>query len=206
MESKPKSKPKDYPNKDVHVYHLRLLTLISKGDREAFELLYNEFHGRLYIYLKKRYQDEHIIHDILQDIFIAIWRGASGYSGKSSVAAWIFSIARNKVTDVIRLKYKRNEEMNDGGAAIGMMTDSMSSTDFSEIVSTQLTLQNVVSKMPIDMQELISLVFVHGFSYKEVSEIMAIPEGTVKSRMYSLKKFVKKEIEIGGELGDGYPM
>ena len=203
MESKPKSKPKDYPNKDV--YHLRLLTLISKGDREAFELLYNEFQGRLYVYLKKRYHDEHLIHDILQDIFFAIWRGASRYSGKSSVAAWIFSISRNKVTDVIRLRYKRNEEMDDGRGTIGM-TDSMSSTDFSDIVSTQLTLQNVVSKMPIDMQELMSLVFVHGFSYKEVSEIMVIPEGTVKSRMYSLKKFVKKEIEIGGKLGDGYPM
>ncbi len=135
---------------------------------------------------------------MMQEIFVAIWKGASSYTGKAAPSAWVFGIARFKMMDMLREKYKRSEQL----AASAEDTDGQgqmpTELDFSDQLSTSVAIRSVLEKQPPDTRELVSLVFEYGFSYKEIGHIMGIPEGTVKSRLFHIKKQLKNELADWG--------
>jgi len=177
-----------------------LIQQIANGDRNAFEKLYHHFVGPLAAYLKRRFHDEHLVYDMMQEIFVAIWKGASSYTGKAAPSAWVFGIARFKMMDMLREKYKRSEQLAASSEDMDEQVQLPAELDFSEQLSTSVAIRSVLEKLPMDTQELVSLVFEYGFSYKEIGQIMDIPEGTVKSRWFHIKKRLKKELaEWGAE-------
>lgn len=175
-----------------------LIRQIAVGNREAFERLYHEFAGPLASYMTRRFHDKHLVSDILQEVFVAIWKGAASFSGKSTVSAWVFGIARFKMMDMLRDKYKHSEQLAASAESAQEQDSMLMEQDFSGKLAETVAFRDVLKKLPAEAQELLSLVFDYGFSYKEIGQIMAIPEGTVKSRLFHIKKVLKKELADWG--------
>jgi RNA polymerase sigma-70 factor, ECF subfamily len=148
----------------------------------------------IYGYLKSRLNDEHVIYDILQETFIAVWKNSRQFLGDSRVSTWIVGIARNKMLDVLRKLYRRDEKW------IPLEMEAVVvEEDFSEEVSERISLQTVLQHTTESTRELLHLIFTLGMTYKEAAEVLKIPEGTVKSRMYGIKNELRKK--LGREVG-----
>jgi len=170
-----------------------LLAETSKGDMDSFAILYKELVNIIYGYLKSRLDMEDTIQDILQDTFMAVWKNSHLYNGQASVVSWVVSIARNKMMDALRRKYKHEN------ASVKINELTISTDDFTEDLTDKLVLKGALKQLNADSKELLYLVYNMGLSYKETASILEIPEGTVKSRMYSIKNDLRKQLDYRGE-------
>lgn len=115
------------------------------------------------------------------------------YSGMSSFKTWVFSIAKNKAKDVMRRLYRsREKETALDVANMESACDFSSDCDFTDVMNDVIDIRRAVASLSSDERELISLIFTHGMSYSEVSLVMGMPVGTVKSKMSSIKTKLRK--------------
>ncbi|MFD1674398.1 RNA polymerase sigma factor [Alicyclobacillus fodiniaquatilis] len=185
-----------YSENGVNSTNQRLIFLLAQtanGNRIAFEALYREIVGNIYGYLRLRCSAEHDIHDILQETFLTVWQNAGQFSGASSVSTWIFGIARNKLFDKLRSKQRteQNETWDEDD-------EKLSCSDFTGQVEARADWNQALASLPVHLQELAHLVFVEEMSYKEIAQILAIQEGTVKSRVHYMKLRLRKWLQEGG--------
>jgi RNA polymerase sigma-70 factor (ECF subfamily) len=127
--------------------------------------------------------------DILQETFIAAWKGARSFKGESKVSTWLISLARNKLTDFYRSRKKETPLDQAIGAADKSTLDGL---------DDEIDVKTVCLSMPEEDRELIHLIFHMGFNYSEAGDVMRIPEGTVKSRMHRIKGLIKSTLVTGG--------
>lgn len=166
-----------------------LIRQMANGDTASFEKFYCENINLIYGYLKLRFTDDDQINDIVQETFLAVWRNSKQYKENSKAASWVIGIARNKMMDALREQYKKREDSLDAHSNAEHAVQ-----DFSDIVLERVSVQNALQLLGHDARELIYLVFNAGMSYKEAGDILDIPEGTVKSRMYNIKNQLKKKL------------
>lgn len=171
------------------------LKAMAMGDQRAFAALYQEFAPRLYGYLRVQINHDADIQDLMQDIFVAIWKSSARYNGEAKVATWIFAIARHKLLDWLRSRrrYSQLESLEEIGEF-----RSGSEPDIADQVVTELSVADALAALPPHHAELFYLVFVEGMSYKEISVLLGIPEGTVKSRMHQAKGRMRQQLRKGG--------
>lgn len=165
------------------------LQKIAQGHVDSFEKLYHDLVDDLYGYLRLHFTDDFLIKDLLQEVFLAVWKNASQYTGHGFVSTWVIGIARNKMMDKLRRKYQKGEL-----ALAKEDPDHSISQDFTDQILEKVGLDEAFNSLEPMYKELAYLVFVQELSYKEVSQCLNIPEGTVKSRVYHLKKKLQKQL------------
>ena len=161
-----------------------LLTLIERGDAEAFEAVYDRHSRVAYSLAFRLLGDRQSAEDLVQDAFLAVWRNASGYKpARGSVRNWILSIVHNRGVDRLRtlaamsrrrealeqVELRRPDEPDAAALGIGRAMAGQ--------------LRQELSSLPGDQFEVLKLAYYGGFTHHEISEMLGLPLGTVKSRM-----------------------
>lgn len=149
----------------------------------------------MYSYLITRCKDQDDVKDILQETFVSVWKSCSFYKGQSKLITWIIGIARNKLNDNLRKVYKqRSYDINDGN-------DSDRDNMYDKL-ETQIVIKELLDKLSDADRELVFMVYNLEFKYAEISSILEVPEGTVKSRMLRIRRQLKSLLERqnGGDL------
>jgi RNA polymerase sigma-70 factor (ECF subfamily) len=90
---------------------LDLVEQILKADRKAFELLYDTYFQRIYLFALRRLRDSGEAEDVTQEVFLAVIKALPTFQGTSSLLVWMFGIARNKVNRRFRRPRLRLEPM-----------------------------------------------------------------------------------------------
>jgi len=161
-----------------------LLTLVERGDAEAFEVVYDR-HSRVAFSLAFRLLgDRQTAEDLVQDAFLALWRGAEGYSAsRGSVRNWLLSILHNRGVDRLRtlgamsrrqealeqVELRRPDEPDAATLGIGRAMAG--------------SVREELATLPVEQHEVLKLAYYGGFTHHEISEMLDLPLGTVKSRM-----------------------
>lgn len=149
-----------------------------EGDEKAFERLMNQYLSDIYNYIRFKVSNEADINDIIQETMLGIYKGISNYKLDSSFKTWVLSITRRKIADYYRKKYA---EFSTVPIEDNLNIKASENKDIDEIISC----------LPETDHELLNLIFIQGLSYKEVAEIINVPVGTIKSRIYYLKEKLK---------------
>lgn len=145
-----------------------------------------------YIYLK----DKSLAEDIFQDVFVKVYKNFNKFKGKSSEKTWIITITINTCKDMLRSSWlKRIISIEDSyGSEISAVTDdNLENTVIEKIEYEGLT--DKVMKLPNKYKEIILLYYYEELSTSEISKILKIPEGTVRSRLYNARKLLKFNID-----------
>ena len=129
----------------------------------------------------------------MQETFLAIWKGACKYRGDSSVSTWVIGIARNKAMDVLRKLYKSPEDLTLCEYELALGED-----DFTDSIVNSITIDDILENLSPEAKELFHIIFILDMSYREAAHILDIPEGTVKSRMNTLRKKIRNMLKEGG--------
>ncbi len=155
------------------VYMLKLRT------RESFDELYDKYSPALYGIIRKIISDVPAAEDVLQDVFVKIWKNIDNYSEeKGSVFTWVLSIARHTTIDYLRSRQHKlrsqiqNEDINE---YIEKHTPVLAETGSSGY-------HNIIAKLEPKYRQVLDLVYFFGYTQDEVSKILNLPLGTVKTR------------------------
>jgi RNA polymerase sigma-70 factor, ECF subfamily len=169
-----------------------LIAEIAEGDGTALENLYARYGSQLRRYLWYRLDhDLERAEDVLQETFWNIWRFAHTFRGASSVAAWLFQIARRAALQDRRSASRRPH----GHVAILVDEEVELAQRTEDVVVTRLSLLDALRALPPKQREVLYLVFVQGFAPAEVGAILEVPVGTVKSRIRLARRALQATLQ-----------
>lgn len=172
-----------------------LLASIAGGDASALTALYEQMRPQLAAYLALIIRDNGVAEEVLQDTFLAVWRGAGRFRDESSVRSWVFAIARRRAIDRLRSMSDRFE--SDAGLAEHL--DARPGPEELAISSaTQSELEHAIRQLPRIHQEVLMLLFAYELSYSELAAVLAVPIGTVKSRISNARRALRRELHRSG--------
>ena len=165
-----------------------LMLKVKGGDRAAFEEIFRLFEKPLTNYLYRLTGNRARWEDLLQDTFLRLWKAAPTYEPSAKVSTYIFRIAHNLfLNDAARRREKALESME-----AESRSDPSSDLNRREV---QSAVQRAVEALPEGEREVLLLSEYNGFKYAEISEILGIPVGTVKSRMFSAVQRLKEALK-----------
>ena len=173
----------------------QLLAEYRNGDKTAFSRLVSRYQRELFHFLVRFLGNRASAEDVFQETFLQVHQSAEQFDLQRRFRPWLFTIAANKARDLIRSQARRptnplQASISPGDNESGEFIDLMQSTD--ELPSDpmekrelQELVHNTVSSMPEHLREILLLSYFHQFPYKQISEILDIPLGTVKSRLHA---------------------
>jgi len=173
----------------------QLLDSYRHGDRAAFALLVGRYQRELYHFLVRFLGNRAAAEDVFQETFLQVHQSAEQFDPQRRFRPWLFTIAANKARDLIRSQARRpanplQATISPGDDESGEFIDLMQSaselpSDPMEKRELQQLVHNTVATMPEHLREILLLSYFHQFPYKQISEILDIPLGTVKSRLHA---------------------
>ena len=162
-----------------------LIQRIATGDQLAMRALFARHQIRLYRFLARIVQDETLAEDLVSDVFLDVWRQAASFEARSSVSTWLLAMGRYKALSALRRR--RDVELDDKMASALVDSADNPETALQKKNNSGVVRQCVAALSPAHGQ-IIDLVYYHEKSVSEVAEILAIPEATVKTRMFYARK------------------
>lgn len=169
-----------------------LLKRVGGGDERAFEMFYRRHSEPLYNYLLRLVNEHAVVEDLLQETFLSVWRNAQQFRGEAQARTWLFRIAHNRVVSWLR---KQRVRADWDTVAPLLADDAMSLERLALQNLDALKVQRALAQLKVHHRSVVELAFVQEFSYREIAEILQIPEGTVKSRMSTALKLLAHHLE-----------
>ena len=173
-----------------------LLAAFLAGDEVAFATLVGRYSPELYQFIARFVQNSAVAEDVVQETFVQVYQSAAGFDPTRRFRPWLFTIAANKARDHLRSRARKREvslsaghqaATHDEGASYldFLADDSLSPHEVLEGAEQREAVRKIVSQMPDHLREILVLGYYQRFPYKEIAEVLAIPLGTVKSRLHA---------------------
>ncbi|SNZ12122.1 RNA polymerase sigma factor [Hydrogenobacter hydrogenophilus] len=170
----------------------QLIKRIAKGDQEALRELINIYKARLFYYAYGILRDYEDAQEAVSETFFQVWRSAKNFRGDSKVSTWLFGITRNVMRNMLR---KRTKEVK---TVEIMEHDAVYENDPWEPEDVEV-LKKALERLSPAHREVLHLAFYEELSYEEISQVLGVPVGTVKTRVFYAKK---KLLELIKEIRD----
>lgn len=173
-----------------------LLAAFRHGQREAFGVLVRRYEGELYGYLRRYLGDGDLADDVFQNTFLQVFTKIGQYELGRAVRPWLYTIATNQAIDALRRAGRHQAISLDQereavkGAEVPQLLEYLESRGVTPLEHVQgeerrQLVRAGVDALPLFLRQVVILAYYQGLPYKEIAEIMAIPVGTVKSRLHA---------------------
>lgn len=161
---------------------------LRAGDREAFERFYQDHAAALQKFLRRSLGDPKAAEDIAQDAFLQLWQRPNGFNpDRGSPRAYLFGIAARRAADWWR---RRPSDSTPQPARPDRQHNLF------------LLLEDALDQVDAEKRTLLWLREVEGYSYQELAEMLAIPVGTVRSRLFAAREQLRRVWEAEGNSED----
>jgi RNA polymerase sigma factor (sigma-70 family) len=157
-----------------------LVALLRQKDNGAFSYLYDHYAAALHGVIKQVVGDAELASDVLQDVFVVIWKKIDTYdAAKGRLFTWMLNIARNAAIDKTRSRQfqQGTRQQALGDTEIAAYTVRPGLDDYG--------LKKVLFKLKDEQRMLIDLSYFQGFTHDQIAKALNIPLGTVKTRIRS---------------------
>lgn len=171
------------------IYSELLVCRCQEGEREAFDELVQIWQMRLFYYVRRLIRDEDQAWQILQEIWIKVFSSLKRLKDTSRFPGWLYRIARHQAIDNIREEYRQS------------LRQVQLQQEYTSVDHERLTFDDAdqvhfgLDQISVHFREVLTLYFLQDLSLGEISTLLNIPVGTVKSRLYFAKKALKAVIE-----------
>ncbi len=163
----------------------RLIAAVSAGDHAALRTLFDR-HAPWVARRLRRVLPVDAVEDVLQETFIAVWKGAGRYHGGGDVGAWIWGIARRQAALWMR-KHGRALPVWDADESDGPEMQAVNRVDIERALEG-------LGPNGSEQRRLARLVFIEDRPLAEVAQELGIPVGTVKSRLYRVRRVLQEAL------------
>lgn len=185
---------------------LRFIQRLCDHDERAFNELVEAYQNRVFLLVFRMLGRRDEAEDLVQDVFVQVFKAIGGFRGDSKLSTWIYRIAinlcKNRVQYLARRKNDAQDELQTsqekrafqsaGGITSGELTEPDKLVQGYQL---ELIVKRCMAQLEPDFAEVLILRDIEGLTYEEIMEITGLPEGTVKSRIHRARATLKAKVE-----------
>lgn len=189
-----------------------LMRRIASGDLAAFDTLYSRYHQQIYNFVRKQVSAPETAEDLVQEIFLRVYRSAKGFDADKKFSSWMYRIALNEIKrhwkrSTARQAYSLNSPLGDGTGEAerqDLIEDQHPGpAEKFETESVSQNLRKLIDRLPEKQKTVVLLKVYQELTFEQIAEICECPLSTVLSRMrYAVSK-LRRWLGIE-ESGDAY--
>lgn len=165
------------------------------GDPDAFRELLERYESRVFSLILRMVRCAPDAEDIAQDTFLKAFRNLSSYDPSFPFVTWLFKIAHNTSLDFLRRKKPQTVPLQDDeGPAAAAATNRPPDSDAESILRRTL-IDGLFAALPPLYREALILRHKEGLELKEIAQVLGVPEGTVKIRLFRARERLRRALE-----------
>ena len=166
-----------------------VLRRVAAGDRPALAELYAEHAPWLVLRLSRRCNDPGLVDEVVQDTFLAVWKGARRWDGRGEVAAWIWGIGVRRLVDALRRKPAATAALDPQAAGIVLAAEEqvLLGVEYGD-------LGGALARLSPELRAVVQATVLDGLTTREAGRLLGIPAGTVKTRMLRAKAALREDL------------
>ena len=178
-----------------------LVSLCKKGNVDAFEVLVRKHQKRMLNIAYRMTGNYEDACEIIQDAFVSAYKGIKDFEEKSRFSTWLYTIvlnlSRNRLKQLKIQSYREEFSFNDPVITDDSQINKEPASGETTILErlerrdVQQKVQGCINSLDSEFREVLILRDIHGFSYDEISNMLKIPEGTVKSRLFRARDVLR---------------
>lgn len=163
------------------------------GDRQAAEDLISIHYREIYAFVFRQTGDMETAMDVTQEVFLAVLQSIHRYDPKrAGFRTWMYRIASHKLTDLFRSPAYRLRQNAIPIEELSLPDDGSPEEQWLEAETLQKVRKDI-AELPDELQSILRLRFYGEKNFREIAEILSLPEGTVKTRYYAAIRMLRKE-------------
>jgi RNA polymerase sigma-70 factor, ECF subfamily len=147
------------------------------GDLAAFERLVRCYQAHVWRFLRHLLGDDALAEDVAQETFLRLYQRLPTFSGRSKLSTWVFRVARNAGIDALRSRRRHDR-----------LLEALPPPPPAPAPDARAEAWAAVASLSPKLREALLLVELFGFSYREAAEVLRVPDGTVKSRVFQARR------------------
>jgi RNA polymerase sigma factor (sigma-70 family) len=171
-----------------------LLEALLSGDVRGFDLLYARYERPLFAFIRRHHPHQGEAEDLLHETFLALLRDRDGACGAANLRAWLFQVARNLCLNRHRARRRASGALADPAAVPPPAGREVHPERILLGHERREALRLAIAGLPLELAELYQLRS-SGLSYQEMASVLAVPLGTVKSRMHAMVHRLRRELQ-----------
>lgn len=186
-----------------------LVRLARDGDEHAFGALFNKYQPRVARHVAHYVKRACDVEDVVQEVFIKAHRGLRSFKGESAFYTWLYRIAKNAALNFVmrqRNVVLLQEDLAPGDSTASVMFDTGEGKDPESLLLTKSiaeAVERAMDRLQPDLAQALILYEVEGKQYKEIAQMLQIPIGTVRTRIFRAREFIAQRLEpIVGRVSD----
>jgi RNA polymerase sigma-70 factor, ECF subfamily len=178
-----------------------LVTLAQKGDARAFEALMVKYQRRIARHVARYVKRASDVEDVVQEVFIKAYRGIASFKGESTIYTWLYRIARNTAFTFVTRQSKivvlqEDIDPSESGESMDLHGSDDESPErilFAKQIAEAVEL--AMTRLQPELSEALLLYEVEGKPYKQIAEMLQVPIGTVRTRIFRAREFIAQRLE-----------
>lgn len=187
---------------------IELAKAIVNGDDGSFEFFLDTYNKKIFNIAYRHFRNYDDASEMAQEIFLKIYQRINTYKGDCALSTWVYRVATNRCIDELRknknlisFSLDKNVIVDGEEVKIDIPDDTESIEETIEKKDLSVLIKSFLTQLPDDQRLILILREYDGLSYEEISELLKIPVGTVKSRINRARNSLKVIIEDGNFLG-----
>lgn len=163
----------------------------SRTRDEAFEILLTKYQQKVYWHVRRFVLDHEDANDLVQDIFIKVWKNLDNFRADAQLYTWIYRIATNEsITFLNRRKQKLNISLDDENSSF--LAESLADTSYFNGDQAQLKLQQALLTLPDKQRLVFNMKYFDDLKYDEISDILGTSVGALKASYHIAVKKIER--------------
>lgn len=189
----------DHTNDEV------LIRRCQDQDTEAFRWLIERYQSRVFSYVRRMLNSREECEDVTLEVFVRAYRGIKRFDNRASMATWLLTIATNLCVDRARRRKRRVESVSLEAFDAGRRPEPSDRTwdpgAHAAVSDLSFALEAAIVTLPNIHRTVILLHDVEGLDYRDIAEILDVPVGTVKSRLFLARRRLRRALDpyLNGE-------
>ena len=186
----------------INAEESRFVARLQANEDAAYDELVRTYNASIFHVAYRMLGDSAEASDVVQDIFLKVFRNIDGFKGEAALKTWIFRIAFSEILNRLR-RWKRryrfatvsiDDQPNGGGSGHHIADSRPTPEEALESKEQERAIQLALSKLSRDHRSIIVLRDIEGFSYTEIADVLGVSIGTVKSRLARARGDLKKSL------------
>lgn len=163
----------------------RAVQAAQKGDAAGFQFLYERYKSYVYSLCLRMTHDPALSEDLMQDIFLHVWRKISSFKGDALFRTWLYRVAIN----IVLLHFRRHKEIN-----LPLDNQTLPSTELKMMenipqpdLDQQISLQHTLGTLSPRYRSVLMLHDLHGYRHQDISQLLGITSGASRSQLHKAR-------------------
>jgi RNA polymerase sigma-70 factor, ECF subfamily len=169
-----------------------LVARARNGDADAFEQLVRVHTRAVYAHALRFFGSPDSAEDVVQEVFIKVFRSIGSFDGASAFSTWLYRITRNTCLDTLRAGKHRPQPVDPADVHVS------APGDLADSVAVMASLEAAMATLAPEDKEALDSVTLFGLSYAEAADALCVPVGTVKSRVFRARRMLLNHLDLGG--------